>query len=71
VRLVHYQSYANIEGDCNTLYWHLIPNLLAIKYLGIMTPLSKNHTHFGMEGGLDVRQEREVLDSPLFNEIPF
>jgi tRNA-splicing ligase RtcB len=31
----------------------------------------KNHTHFGMEGGLDIRQEHEVLDSPVFNEIPF
>ncbi len=31
----------------------------------------KNHTHFGMEGGLDTRQEHEVLDSPVFNEVPF
>jgi tRNA-splicing ligase RtcB len=31
----------------------------------------KNHTHFGMEGGLAIRQEHEVLDSPVFNEIPF
>jgi tRNA-splicing ligase RtcB len=31
----------------------------------------KNHTHFGMEGGLDVRQEHQVLDSVVFNEIPF
>lgn len=31
----------------------------------------KNHTHFGMEGGLDIRQDHEVLDSPLFNDIPF
>jgi len=31
----------------------------------------KNHTHFGMEGGLDIRQEHEVLDSSVFNEIPF
>jgi len=31
----------------------------------------KNHTHFGMEGGLDTRQEHEVLDSPVFNEIAF
>ncbi|MEO3402977.1 RtcB family protein [Mucilaginibacter sp. CAU 1740] len=31
----------------------------------------KNHTHFGMEGGLDIRQEHEVLDSRLFNEMPF
>ena len=31
----------------------------------------KNHTHFGMEGGLDVRQEHEVLDSPVFGQIPF
>jgi len=31
----------------------------------------KNHTHFGMEGGLERRQEHEVLDSSVFNEIPF
>jgi tRNA-splicing ligase RtcB len=31
----------------------------------------KNHTHFGMEGGLDMRQEHEVLDSPVFGQIPF
>ncbi|MCD8740783.1 RtcB family protein [Mucilaginibacter roseus] len=31
----------------------------------------KNHTHFGMEGGLDARQEHEVLDSPVFRELPF
>ncbi len=31
----------------------------------------KKHTHFGMEGGLDTRQEHEVLDHSLFNEIPF
>lgn len=31
----------------------------------------KNHTHFGMEGGLDTRQEHEVLDSPVFGQIPF
>ncbi|TCC97133.1 RtcB family protein [Pedobacter hiemivivus] len=31
----------------------------------------KNHTHFGMEGGLEIRQEHEVLDSTIFNEIPF
>ncbi|MBS7567088.1 RtcB family protein [Mucilaginibacter sp. Bleaf8] len=31
----------------------------------------KNHTHFGMEGGLEVRQEHEVLDSPVFRELPF
>lgn len=31
----------------------------------------KNHTHFGMEGGLEMRQEHEVLDSHVFNEIPF
>ena len=31
----------------------------------------KAQTHFGMEGGLEVRQEHEVLDSPVFNEIPF
>lgn len=31
----------------------------------------KNHTHFGMEGGLDIRQDHEILDSPVFNEIAF
>ena len=31
----------------------------------------KSHTHFGMEGGLDIRQEHEVLDSSVFNEISF
>jgi tRNA-splicing ligase RtcB len=31
----------------------------------------KNHTHFGMEGGLNVRQEHNVLDNPVFNEISF
>lgn len=31
----------------------------------------KKHTHFGMEGGLEIRQEHEVLDSAVFNEIPF
>ncbi len=31
----------------------------------------KNCTHFGMEGGLDTRQEHEVLDSPLFRELSF
>jgi tRNA-splicing ligase RtcB (3'-phosphate/5'-hydroxy nucleic acid ligase) len=31
----------------------------------------KKHTHFGMEGGLEERQEHEVLDSPVFNEISF
>jgi len=31
----------------------------------------KTHTHFGMEGGLDIRQEHEILDSPVFNEISF
>lgn len=29
----------------------------------------KNHTHFGMEGGLETRQVHEVLDSRLFGEI--
>lgn len=29
----------------------------------------KNHTHFGMEGGLDTRQDHEVLDNRLFDEI--
>ncbi len=31
----------------------------------------KDHTHFGMEGGLDIRQEHEVLDSPVFRELSF
>jgi tRNA-splicing ligase RtcB len=31
----------------------------------------KAHTHFGMEGGLDKRQEHEVLDTPVFHEISF
>ncbi|MDP9075970.1 MAG: RtcB family protein [Bacteroidota bacterium] len=31
----------------------------------------RNHTHFGMEGGLDVRQEHEILDSAVFGQIPF
>jgi tRNA-splicing ligase RtcB (3'-phosphate/5'-hydroxy nucleic acid ligase) len=28
----------------------------------------KEYTHFGMEGGLELKQEHEVLDSPLFSE---
>jgi tRNA-splicing ligase RtcB len=31
----------------------------------------RNHTHFGMEGGLEIRQEHEVMESSLFHEIPF
>ncbi len=31
----------------------------------------KNFTHFGIEGGLDFRQEHEILESPVFKEIPF
>jgi len=31
----------------------------------------RNNTHFGIEGGLDFRQEHEILDSPVFREIPF
>ncbi len=31
----------------------------------------KNHTHFGLEGGLETRQDHEILDSPVFNEIAF
>lgn len=30
----------------------------------------KNFTHFGMEGGLEIRQEHEVLDNRLFREMP-
>ena len=28
------------------------------------------YTHFGMEGGLDLPQDHEVLDSPMFRETP-
>jgi tRNA-splicing ligase RtcB len=31
----------------------------------------RNHTHFGMEGGLEGRQEHEVLDNSLFDELHF
>ena len=31
----------------------------------------KQHTHFGMEGGLEQKQEHEVLDSKLFSELAF
>lgn len=31
----------------------------------------KSYTHFGMEGGLELRQEHRILDSSVFNEIPF
>jgi tRNA-splicing ligase RtcB len=31
----------------------------------------REHTHFGMEGGLEGRQEHAVLDDPLFNEMHF
>ena len=31
----------------------------------------KEHTHFGMEGGLDGKQEHQVLDSPLFDSTEF
>ena len=30
----------------------------------------RDFTHFGMEGGLDFRQEHEVLDIPLFRSMP-
>ena len=30
----------------------------------------RDFTHFGMEGGLDFRQEHEVLDDPLFRSMP-
>jgi len=29
----------------------------------------KNFTHFGMEGGLDFKQEHEILDHPLFKSL--
>lgn len=29
----------------------------------------KQHTHFGMEGGLETKQEHAVLDHPLFHEL--
>jgi tRNA-splicing ligase RtcB len=31
----------------------------------------KEGTHFGMEGGLETKQYHEILDSSVFNEIPF
>lgn len=31
----------------------------------------REFTHFGMEGGLDIRQEHEVLDRPEFRETDF
>jgi tRNA-splicing ligase RtcB len=31
----------------------------------------KSYTHFGMEGGLEIRQEHEILDRVLFNELSF
>ncbi|MDB5120695.1 MAG: RtcB family protein [Sphingobacteriales bacterium] len=31
----------------------------------------RNFTHFGMEGGLEIRQEHEVLDDPLFQQFAF
>lgn len=31
----------------------------------------KNHTHFGMEGGLEAKQDHAILTSAVFNEIPF
>jgi tRNA-splicing ligase RtcB len=31
----------------------------------------KEWTHFGMEGGLEIKQEHEILDDKLFSEIPF
>ncbi|TDQ76945.1 RtcB family protein [Sphingobacterium yanglingense] len=31
----------------------------------------KDYTHFGMEGGLEIRQEHAVLDNPLFDELAF
>ena len=31
----------------------------------------RNFTHFGMEGGLEIRQEHEVLDDPLFQQLAF
>ena len=30
----------------------------------------RNFTHFGMEGGLEFRQEHPVLDNPLFRSMP-
>lgn len=30
----------------------------------------KNNTHFGMNGGLDFRQEHAVLDDPMFRSVP-
>lgn len=31
----------------------------------------KTSTHFGMEGGLDTKQDHAVMEDPLFKEIPF
>lgn len=31
----------------------------------------KKHTHFGMEGSLDIQPYHEILDSPVFNETEF
>ena len=31
----------------------------------------KESTHFGMEGGLETKQSHDILDSHVFNEIPF
>jgi len=36
-----------------------------------MVQALKNHTHFGMEGGLSSKQDHEILSHSLFNEIPF
>lgn len=31
----------------------------------------KEHTHFGMEGSLNIQPDHEILDSPYFNETAF
>ena len=36
-----------------------------------ITQALRNYTHFGIEGGLDFRQEHEILDSQVFREISF
>lgn len=41
------------------------------KYEYQIVQAMKNHTHFGMEGGLEIRQDHEILDHSLFNELPF
>lgn len=41
------------------------------RYSHQMKTALKNHTHFGMEGSLDVQPEHEILDSPVFQQTEF